>query len=279
MQDNPQIKLEDQSLIVDLPIEADSERRFGGLRRLYGDSDYQRLRGAHFAVVGLGGVGSWVVEALARSGVAALTLIDFDQVAESNINRQVQALGSTVGMAKAEALWQRIQDIHPGCRVRIIEEFVDEQNWPAMLDGADIALDGLVDACDQVRAKAHLAAWAIQQRLPFVAVGAAGGKREPHLMSIEDLADTTHDPLLASLRQRLRQHHAAPRKGKMGLACVFSREAVHRPTVQGGEACAVDGSLNCHGYGSSVAVTASFGMAAAAELIKILLKNSRKPIA
>jgi tRNA A37 threonylcarbamoyladenosine dehydratase len=264
-------------------LPADADRRFGGLRRLYGDADYQRLRGAHFAVVGLGGVGSWVVEALARSGVAALTLIDFDQVAESNINRQVQALGSTVGMAKAEALRQRIHDIHPDCRVRVIEEFVDEQNWPSLLGGAEAPLDGLVDACDQVRAKAHLAAWAMHQHLPFVAVGAAGGKREPHLMSIEDLADTTHDPLLASLRQRLRQHHGAPRKGKLGLACVFSREPVHRPLAaegdEGGDACAVDGSLNCHGYGSSVAVTASFGMAAAATLIKILLGNSHKSIA
>lgn len=272
--------MQDISPSIQVDAEApDAERRFGGLRRLYGDADYQRLRGAHFAVVGLGGVGSWVVEALARSGVAALTLIDFDQVAESNINRQVQALGSTIGMAKAEALRLRIQDIHPGCKIRIIEEFVDEQNWPTMLDGADLALDGLVDACDQVRAKAHLAAWAIQQRLPFVAVGAAGGKREPHLLSIEDLADTTHDPLLASLRQRLRQHHAAPRKGKLGVACVFSREAVHRPSTSGEDACALDGSLNCHGYGSSVAVTASFGMAAAAELIKILLRNSNKSIA
>ncbi len=260
-------------------MEVDAERRFGGLRRLYGDADYLRLRSAHFAVVGLGGVGSWVVEALARSGVAALTLIDFDQVAESNINRQVQALRSTVGMAKAQALQQRIQDIHPGCKVRIIEEFVDELNWPKMLEGTEFSLDGVVDACDQVRAKAHMAAWAMRQHVPFVVVGAAGGKREPHLLSIEDLADTSHDPLLASLRQRLRQHHAAPRKGKMGLACVFSREAVHRPIEQDGAACAVDGSLNCHGYGSSVAVTASFGMAAAAALIKILLKNPQKSIA
>lgn len=268
-----------QSQAIDTSMDADAERRFGGLRRLYGDADYRHLRAAHFAVVGLGGVGSWTVEALARSGVAALTLIDFDQVAESNINRQVQALGSTLGMAKAEALRRRIHDIHPDCKVRIIEEFVDEQNWPAMLDGADTQLDGLVDACDQVRAKAHLAAWALQQGLPYVVVGAAGGKREPHLLSIEDLADTTHDPLLASLRQRLRQHHAAPRKGRMGLACVFSREAVLRPIAQEGAACAVDGSLNCHGYGSSVTVTASFGMAAAAELIKVLLQNLHKTLA
>lgn len=261
---------------------ADLERRFGGLRRLYGDADYARLRGARFAVVGLGGVGSWAVEALARSGVASLTLIDLDHVAESNINRQVQALGATVGMAKAEALRQRIADIHPGCAVRSIEDFVDEQNWPALLGPGEPALDGLIDACDQVRAKAALAAWAHERGLPFVTVGAAGGKRAPHLLEVEDLGRVTHDPLLASLRQRLRKFHAAPRGTgeKMGVSCVFSREPVLRPSEAGcdlgeaGEGAGVDGSLNCHGYGSSVTVTASFGMAAAAELLKKFLHKS-----
>lgn len=258
----------------------DSERRFGGLRRLYGAADYQRLRGLHLAVVGLGGVGSWAVEALARSGVAGLTLIDLDQVSESNINRQIQALGSTVGMAKAEALRQRIQDIHPECQVRVIEDFVEPGNWPALLGGPEqqAQLDGLIDACDQVRAKACLAAWARARQLPFVTVGAAGGKREPHRLSIEDLSETTHDPLLASLRQRLRKEHGAPRQGKLGVRCVFSREAVHRPVTEGegAEVCDVDGTLNCHGYGSSVAVTASFGMAAAADLIQAILARKAR---
>lgn len=260
----------------DLP--PDSERRFGGLRRLYGAADYQRLRGLRVAVVGLGGVGSWAVEALARSGVAGLTLIDLDQVSESNINRQIQALGSTVGMAKAEALRLRIQDIHPECQVRVIEDFVEPGNWPALLGGPEqeLQLDGLIDACDQVRAKACLAAWARARHLPFVTVGAAGGKREPHRLSIEDLSETTHDPLLASLRQRLRKEYGAPRQGKLGARCVFSREAVHRPEAEGEGTCAVDGSLNCHGYGSSVAVTASFGMAAAADLIRTMLARLRR---
>ena len=262
---------------MDALLDADLERRFGGLRRLYGDADYRRLRGASFAVVGLGGVGSWVVEALARSGVARLTLIDFDQVSESNINRQIQALGSTVGMAKGDALRQRIADIHPGCEVTMVDEFVDEVNWPGLLP-ADAPVDGLVDACDQIRAKAKLAAWAREQHVPFVTVGAAGGKREPHLLSIEDLSETTHDPLLASLRQRMRKQYGAPRAGKMKIACVFSREPVHMPAAAEGEACDVDastdGSLNCHGYGSSVAVTASFGMAATAQLIKSFLLSS-----
>ncbi len=241
--------------------EADLERRFGGLRRLHGDAGYQRLRAARFAVVGLGGVGSWAVEALARSGAAELVLIDLDQVAESNINRQIQALGSTVGMAKVEALRQRIADIHPGCKVHAIEEFVEPDNWPALL--GERPLDGLIDACDQVRAKATLAAWARERELPFVTVGAAGGKREPHRVLLDDLANTTHDPLLASLRQRLRKQHGLARSGRMGVACVYSREPVHLPA---GEGCDVDGSLNCHGYGSSVTVTATFGLCAAAEL-------------
>jgi tRNA A37 threonylcarbamoyladenosine dehydratase len=248
----------------------DAERRFGGLRRLYGDADYQRLRGARFAVVGLGGVGSWAVEALARSGVASLVLIDLDHVAESNINRQIQALSSTVGQAKAEALRARIADIHPGCEVRTIEDFVEPDNWPALLN---VPVDGLIDACDQLRAKAALAAWALAEHTAFVAVGAAGGKREAHAVSVEDLALATHDPLLSSLRQRLRQTHGAPRKGAIGVSCVFSREAVHRPEGE----CDIDGSLNCHGYGSSVAVTASFGMVAAGELIKKFLAKPLAP--
>ncbi|MFT7721972.1 MAG: tRNA threonylcarbamoyladenosine dehydratase [Roseateles sp.] len=253
--------------------EADLERRFGGLRRLHGDAAYRRLRAARFAVVGLGGVGSWAVEALARSGAAGLTLIDLDQVAESNINRQIQALGSTVGMAKAEALRQRIADIHPGCAVRVIEDFVEPGNWPALI--GDTTLDGLIDCCDQVRAKAALAAWARERRLPFVTVGAAGGKREPHRVQLDDLGATTHDPLLASLRQRLRKHHGAPRSGRMDVACVYSREPVHLPQPGEGEACdPVDGSLNCHGYGSSVAVTATFGLCAAAELQRLHLARA-----
>jgi tRNA threonylcarbamoyladenosine dehydratase len=242
-------------------IEADSERRFGGLRRLYGDAGYARIRAAHVVVVGVGGVGSWAVEALARSGVAMLTLIDLDQVSESNINRQVQALGTTVGQSKTVALRERIADIHPGCAVHSIEEFVDEANWPGLLSSPASAV---IDACDQVRAKAVLAAWAIATGTPLVSVGAAGGKQAAQAVEVADLADVTHDPLLASLRQRLRQHHAAARKGALGVRCVFSREAVGLPPAGS------DATLNCHGYGSSVTVTATFGMVAAGEVLSFL---------
>ena len=236
--------------------EADAERRFGGLRRLYGDDGYARIRALRLAVVGVGGVGSWAAEALARSGVAALTLIDLDHVSESNINRQVQALGATLGQAKVQALRERIQDIHPGCNVTCVEEFVDESNWPSLLPAV---VDGVIDACDQVRAKAALAAWALRTNTPIVIAGAAGGKRRPHEVQVDDLSLVTHDPLLASLRQRLRKQHGAPRSGALGLRCVHSCEAVAPSGAGGG----TDGSLNCHGYGSSGAVTATFGMVAA----------------
>jgi len=215
--------------------------------------------------VGLGGVGSWAVEALARSGVAGLVLIDFDHIAESNINRQVQALGSTLGQAKGEALRARIADIHPGCFVQVVDEFATTDNWPALLPGP---VDAVIDACDQAAAKRALAAWALQSAMPFVTVGAAGGKRDAHKVDADDLGAATHDPLLASLRQRLRKEHGAARTGPMGLRSVFSRENVAAPAA---EQCASDGSLNCHGYGSSVMVTATFGMVAAAQAVELAI--------
>jgi tRNA A37 threonylcarbamoyladenosine dehydratase len=247
--------------------EADLERRFGGLRRLYGDAGYQRLRSLRVAVVGLGGVGSWAVEALARSGVQALTLFDLDHVAESNINRQIQATGATLGASKVRALAERIADIHPGCALTLVEEFVEPGNWPALLPAP---VDVLIDACDQVRAKLTLAAWGQASGVPVVCCGAAGGKREAHRLEVDDIAAVTHDPLLASLRQRLRKEHGSPRQGRMGLRCVFSRESVAPPA----DACASDGSLNCHGYGSTVTVTAAFGMAAAGEAINLCLSKT-----
>jgi len=250
--------------------EPDLERRFSGLRRLYGDAGYARLRAARVAVVGLGGVGSWAAEALARSGVAELSLIDLDHVAESNINRQVQAIGATLGQAKAMALRERVLDIHPGCTVHAIEEFVDESNWPALLTGP---IDALIDACDQVRAKSAMAAWALASGTPFVTVGAAGGKQRAQDVEVDDIALATHDALLASLRQRLRKSHGAARSGPIGVASVFSRESVTPP----GDDCGLDGSLNCHGYGSSVAVTATFGMVAASVVIEALLRRAATP--
>lgn len=255
----------------------DLERRFGGLRRLYGDAGYARLRALRVAVVGLGGVGSWAVEALARCGVAELVLIDMDHVAESNINRQIQATGATLGMAKGEALAARVADIHPGCTLRLVDDFVTADNWPALLPGP---VDALIDACDQVRAKTAMAAWALREQVPLVCCGAAGGKRHAERLDIADISAVTHDPLLAALRQRLRREHGAakPGQGAMGVRCVFSRESVAKPAnaACGADEGGVDGSLNCHGYGSSVTVTASFGLAAAGEVIALCVAQAHK---
>ena len=240
--------------------DADLARRFGGLARLYGVAGAKAISEACVAVVGVGGVGSWTVEALARSGVGVLVLIDMDHVAESNINRQVHALSDTVGQAKVLAMRERIAQIHPACRVETIEEFVDADNWPALLPEGVCAV---VDACDDRAAKVTLAAWARRGRLPFITVGAAGGKRHAHRVQIEDLAQVTHDPLLAQVRNQLRRLHGAPREGRrIGIPCVFSTE----PVAAVDASCAVeasDGSLNCHGYGSVVSVTATFGQCAA----------------
>lgn len=249
-------------MTVDVTV--DTARRFSGLVRLYGAQGAQAIAQAHIAVVGIGGVGSWAAEALARSGVGQITLVDFDHVAESNINRQIQAITDTVGMAKVEAMRQRIGQINPDCVVRCIEEFATPDNWAAMAEQG--AFTAVIDACDQVRTKIALAAWAHAQGSAslFITVGAAGGKRRADKLDIADLSEVTHDPLLAKLRYTLRRQHGAARDKRMGTMCVFSRESVALPDASCDvEGDLMDGSLNCSGYGSAVSVTASFGMCAA----------------
>lgn len=253
-------------------VDASSARRFSGLDRLYGVEGAARIRRARVAVIGIGGVGSWAAEALARSGVAQITLIDLDHVAESNINRQIQAVEGTIGQAKVVAMRNRIAEINPACVVHGIEEFVDADNWPGLMTQP---VDAVIDACDQIKAKLAIAVWAKKTKVIHLAVGAAGGKRYAHKVDIDDLAHTTHDPLLAQLRYRMRKHHHAPREGKkIGVACVFSREAVAPPDPS----CQLvgDGSLNCSGYGSVVAVTATFGQCAAGWVIDKLAENSER---
>jgi tRNA threonylcarbamoyladenosine dehydratase len=258
--------------VTHLDESADLQRRFGGLERLYGGAGAAAVRSAHVVVVGIGGVGSWAAEALARSGVGELTLVDLDHVAESNINRQVHALAATLGQAKVQAMAARIAQINPICKVHGIEEFAEPGNWPQLLPQG---VEAVIDACDQVKAKVAMAAWALRTETMFIAVGAAGGKRLAHKVDIDDLAAATHDPLLAQLRYQLRKHHGAPREGrKIGLACVFSREAVAPPDAS----CEIetDGSLNCHGYGSVVSVTATFGQCAAGWILDRLATTKAK---
>jgi tRNA A37 threonylcarbamoyladenosine dehydratase len=193
-----------------------------------------------------------------------VTLIDMDHVAESNINRQVHALSTTVGMAKVQAMAQRILLIDSQCTVTCIDEFVSPDNWPGILPAN---VDAVIDACDQVKSKVAMAQWARTSKVPFISVGAAGGKRHAHRVDISDLSETTHDPLLAHLRYRLRKEYGAPKGDqRIGLTCVFSRESVKKADAS----CASpqsDASLNCHGYGSMVSVTATFGLCAAGWVI------------
>lgn len=257
-------------------MQADFERRFGGLRRLYGVAGAQRMFDAHVLVVGIGGVGSWAAEALARSGVGCITLVDMDHIAESNVNRQVHALDATLGQSKVQAMRERMLAINPDGRVVLIDDFVTPDNWLQIVGTASTqggALSAVIDACDQMAAKTTVAAWALAQGVPLAVVGAAGGKRQAHRVEVDDLNLCTHDPLLAQLRYRLRKHHRAARTGRIGLTCVFSREPVAPPDAS----CAVngDGSLNCHGYGSSVAVTATFGLAAAGWVMEQLASVRR----
>ena len=249
----------------------DFERRFGGLARLYGAEAAARLGGLHVCVVGIGGVGSWAVEALARSGVGRLTLVDLDHVAESNINRQVHAIGATLGQAKVLAMRDRVAAINPACVVDCIEEFITPDNPATLLP----ACDGIVDAIDQVRAKAALIAHCRRTGVPLVTTGGAGGRTDPSQLRVDDLSRTVQDALASKVRARLRKEYGFPRdpKKKFGVDCVYSVEPISRPQ---GAACDVDEAglhgLNCAGYGSTVCVTAPFGFAAAARLLARILR-------
>jgi tRNA A37 threonylcarbamoyladenosine dehydratase len=252
----------------------DFQRRFGGLSRLFGPAGASRVFSAHVVVVGLGGVGSWSAEALARSGVGSITLIDMDHVSESNINRQIHATSCTLGQSKIEAMQERIKSINPLANIYLIDDFVTPENWFELVARLEAIapIDGLIDACDQVFAKTAMAAWLLKQpRLKkpiYVTVGAAGGKQNAHDVELADLASTTHDPLLAKMRYNLRRNYGASREGRMGISCVFSQESV---IAQG--LVSPDANLNCHGYGSSVGVTATFGMCAASYVLKKLAKD------
>lgn len=257
------------------PDEIDFDRRFGGIARLYGAAALPRFQAARVCVVGVGGVGSWVVEALARSAIGHLTLIDLDNVAESNVNRQIQALSTTLGQAKVTALAQRIGQINPYCRVTEIEDFVTPDNLDAMIGAHDF--DYVIDAIDSVRAKSALIAYCSARRVPLITIGSAGGQTDPTKIEVRDLARTEQEPLLAKVRKLLRAQHGFPRgaKNKFGIDAVFSTEPLRFP--ESPEVCALeaDGSagitgLNCAGFGSAMVVTASFGLVAAAHVLRRL---------
>ena len=249
---------------------ADFERRFGGVERLYGALALGRFQRAHICVVGIGGVGSWAAEALARSAIGRITLIDLDMVAESNVNRQIHALGDTFGKAKTTAMAERIRAINPACQVHEIEDFVSPDNLAQTLGRS---YDYVIDAIDQVRTKAAMLAWCKTNDVPIVTAGGAGGQMDPTLIEIDDLARTVQDPLLSKVRAILRKEYGFTRdlKKKFGIPAVFSSEPLRYPeTAASCEAPTSLAGLNCAGYGSAVCVTAPFGLFAASVVLRAI---------
>ena len=257
----------------------DFTRRFGGVARLYGDAALQRFRTAHVCVIGVGGVGSWIVEALARSAIGHITMIDLDNLAESNINRQIHALTSTLGQAKVTALAERIAQINPFCRVVEIEDFIDADNLDRLIGLPQY--DYIIDAIDNVRAKTALIAYCRSHKLKLITIGGAGGQIDPTKIEVRDLCRTEQEPLLAKVRKRLRSEHGFPRgtKNKFGIDAVFSTEPLRFPDVtlvdtdeDVNETSTPSGvtGLNCAGFGSAMVVTAAFGLVAAAQVLNRL---------
>lgn len=254
-------------------MEADYDRRFAGVARLYGVVAAARLARARVCVVGVGGVGSWALEALARSGVGHLAAVDLDMVAESNTNRQIHALGDVYGMAKVDAMAARIHAINPASVVTCIEDFVTPENVAEIFEPG---FDVVIDAIDQARAKAAMIAHCRRHGIAIVVAGAAGGQTDPTQVRVGDLAATIQDPLLARVRSLLRRDHGFPRGPgkKLGVPAVFSSEALRYPPPQAScEAKGGRGGLSCAGFGSSVCVTSVFGMAAAAHAIQLLVRE------
>jgi tRNA threonylcarbamoyladenosine dehydratase len=251
---------------------SDFETRFGGIARLYGRDGLERLRAAHVCVIGIGGVGTWAAEALARSGVGALTLVDLDEVCVTNINRQLHALTDTVGRAKVEVMAERIRAINPECRVTAEQQFFNEQTSTELLAQN---FDFVLDAIDSVTNKVRLLARCRERNLPAVACGGAGGRRDGTQIRTADLAKVSHDRLLAEVRKRLRKEFQFPADGSaMGVECVFSAEppvfAQPDGSVCENRAAMADGTrLNCNGgLGSATFVTGAFGFAAAGIVVR-----------
>lgn len=253
------------------PPVADTRQRFNGSEALYGAQAMRQLADAHFCIIGIGGVGSWAAESLARSGVGRITLIDMDHVAESNINRQVHALQSTIGAAKAVLMADRIRDINPACQVAVVDDWVSPDNLFELLgDGFDYVLDCI----DDFRTKAALVAWCRRNKQPMITIGGAGGRRDPTHIRVKDLCRSENDSLLSRTRRLLRQDYNFPQnlRRRFHIPCVYSDEQVRIPdSCDSGPKA---GALSCAGgLGSSVMVTAPMGMTAAAQAIERFLRR------
>ena len=259
----------------------DSVERFSGIQRLYGVVAAQRIRAMHVCVIGLGGVGSWAVEALARSGVGALTLIDYDEICVTNINRQVHALDSSLGLKKIAAMSERVKEINPQCRCTVIDDFITDKN---LFDHMPVesGFDFVIDAIDSIKFKAALIYYCKRNRIPVITTGAAGGLTDPSQIMVKDLARTFNDPLAAKVRARLRAEHGYTRNPKryFGVECVFSSQQQVYPKEDGSVCYQKPGihgvHLDCRmGYGSASFVTAAMGFVAVSRLIEKHMRKCR----
>ena len=253
-------------------------RRFIGIQRLYGQQAYQKITNSHICVIGIGGVGSWVAESLARSGVGELTLIDLDHISESNINRQIHALSETLGQSKIIAMQERIVSINPGCKVNLIDDHLSCENIPEFLSAN---FEYIIDCIDQFRIKACLIHYCRSNKINLLTVGGAGGRIDPTRIQVTDLSRSEGDSLLAKTRKQLRTQHDFPRnlQRRFDIPCVFSTEQLRYPT-DGHEVstnkskCSNLSGLNCaNGFGSLSAVTATFGMIACAHVLNKICSN------
>lgn len=255
--------------------------RFGGIERLYGREGAAIIRGLHVCVVGLGGVGSWAVEALARSGVGRLTLIDYDEVQEGNINRQLPALGDTIGRKKFAVLAERVTAINPDCVCTTIDDFVTLRNLDDYL-AKSRGYDYVIDAIDRIGLKAAIIYYCKRNKIPVITTGGAGGLTDPTAIKIADLTRSYNDPLAAKVRGRLRKEYGytANAKRYFGVECVFSSQQPIYPKDDGTVSTQKPGihgiSLDCRfGYGAASFVTATFGFTAVARLIHKTLEKRK----
>jgi len=258
---------------------SDYDTRFGGVQRLYGRHAATRIRAMRVCVIGMGGVGSWAVEALARSGVEDLTLMDYDAICPTNINRQVHALDSSVGDKKIAAMAQRVQQINPECRCTLVDDFISDRNLFDHLP-PDQPFDYVIDAIDSIKFKAALIYHCRRNKIPIITTGAAGGLTDPTRILVKDLSRTFNDPLAARVRAKLRDDYGYTRNTKryFGVECVFSSQHQVYPKADGSVGCEKPGIHGVHldcsmGYGSASFVTATMGFVAVARLIEKTLQR------
>ncbi len=253
--------------------QANFDFRFGGIGRLYGPETLESFRRSKVCVIGIGGVGSWIVEALVRSGVGNLTLVDLDDVCESNINRQIHALDGSIGSAKTEVMAERCRLVNPECKVTPVHSFFTAKNADALLDQP---FDYVIDAIDSAKHKAAIIVGCRQRKVPVLTIGGAGGRVDPTRIEIADLARSYNDPLLQRVRKLLRQEYGFPRerRRKFKVECVFSPEDARYP-----ETCDTTESrssrLDCaSGYGAAAHLTGAFGFFATSAVLRSLAARS-----